>query len=326
MRNIAMSLLLATASLASLSTSALAQATNDVDAIEQRDRIRENAQQRRNEQNQAQPEQQQQRVEPPAQRDNGNAEVRQDRGGFERRANQQSGNADVAPNNRRFNRSGNDDVFNNRRVEGGNVEVRRNDGRGNDRRLEQSDGQRFGRNEEYRSDRDESRRLSQNDYRRRGEIGRDSNWYRDSNDGWQRRNGRGLIYRGDRGHDNYDARNYGNRDGRDYSYGGNDQRWNRDWRRDSRYNWERYRLSNRSFYRLSPYYDPFGSRYGYQRFSIGVRIGSGYYSNRYWISDPYAYRLPNVDGPYHWVRYYNDVLLIDVRNGYVVDMIYDFFW
>jgi hypothetical protein len=26
------------------------------------------------------------------------------------------------------------------------------------------------------------------------------------------------------------------------------------------------------------------------------------------------------------VRYYDDVLLIDVRNGYVVDVIHDFFW
>ena len=31
-------------------------------------------------------------------------------------------------------------------------------------------------------------------------------------------------------------------------------------------------------------------------------------------------------GPYRWVRYYDDVLLVDVYSGEVVDVIYDFFW
>jgi Ni/Co efflux regulator RcnB len=44
------------------------------------------------------------------------------------------------------------------------------------------------------------------------------------------------------------------------------------------------------------------------------------------LNDPWQYRLPPVHGPYRWVRYYDDVLLIDVRNGYVVDVINDFFW
>jgi hypothetical protein len=36
--------------------------------------------------------------------------------------------------------------------------------------------------------------------------------------------------------------------------------------------------------------------------------------------------LPPAYGPYRWVRYYDDVLLVDIRSGYVVDMINNFFW
>jgi hypothetical protein len=46
----------------------------------------------------------------------------------------------------------------------------------------------------------------------------------------------------------------------------------------------------------------------------------------YWINDPFYYRLPPAYGPYRWVRYYNDALLVDVRSGYVVDVIHDIFW
>ena len=31
-------------------------------------------------------------------------------------------------------------------------------------------------------------------------------------------------------------------------------------------------------------------------------------------------------GPYRWVRYYNDALLVDIRSGQVVDVEYDIFW
>jgi hypothetical protein len=338
MRSYTNALLFATAICASISTTAIAQAnrdgTNDIDVIRSRQGDGEGRPKRfeRAPQVEAQqaPRQERQVFQPRVEQQR-NVEVRQDRGNFERRANREQNGVEVRRDGGFFNRRGGEQQ--------GNVEVRRddrrfdrrqggvvtgtipqsgvvttpqNDRRFNGRRFEQRDGQRFGRNEEYRSDRDDSRRFDRDDYGRRGERARDGNWYRDSGGKWQRR----------------DGRHYGNRDNRDYSYnGGNkDFRWNRDWRRDSRYDWKSYRFSNRNFYRQSRYYDPFGSRYGYQRFGIGIRIGSGYYDDRYWISDPFAYRLPYADGPYRWVRYYDDVLLIDVRNGAVVDVIYDFFW
>jgi Ni/Co efflux regulator RcnB len=103
------------------------------------------------------------------------------------------------------------------------------------------------------------------------------------------------------------------------------ERWDHDWRRDSRYDWERYRYSNRNLYRVGRYDSPYrGHRY--RPFSIGFRLGPDYYSHRYWINDPWRYRLPHAYAGTRWVRYYDDVLLVDLFTGRVVDVIYDFFW
>ena len=106
---------------------------------------------------------------------------------------------------------------------------------------------------------------------------------------------------------------------------GDYRRWNNDWRRDNRYNWSHYRSSNRGIYRLPRYYSPYRG-YNYSRLSIGIFLNSGFYGQNYWINDPWAYRLPPAYGPYRWVRYWDDVLLVDVYSGEVVDVIYDFFW
>ena len=103
-------------------------------------------------------------------------------------------------------------------------------------------------------------------------------------------------------------------------------RWDNRWRSNDRYDWRAYRARNRYAYHLPRYYAPRGWGYGYRRFSIGVTLGSVLYSNNYWIGDPYSYRLPPAYGPYRWVRYYNDALLVDIRSGYVVDVVYDMFW
>ena len=120
----------------------------------------------------------------------------------------------------------------------------------------------------------------------------------------------------------------GSRDGRRDGYrdGNHDrnQRWSSHWRGDNRYNWQRHRDRNRSIFRLGNYYDPYG--WGYRRFSIGFNIGSGYYGSNYWLDDPWAYRLPPAYGPYRWVRYYDDALLVNIYSGQVVDVINNFFW
>ena len=111
-------------------------------------------------------------------------------------------------------------------------------------------------------------------------------------------------------------------DRRDYRQA---QRWDRQWRNNDRYDWQSYRYSNRDRYRLGRYYAPYRN-HNYSRLSIGLFLGSGFYGNRYWISDPWQYRLPQAYPGTQWVRYYDDVLLVDVYNGEVIDVIYDFFW
>ena len=104
-----------------------------------------------------------------------------------------------------------------------------------------------------------------------------------------------------------------------------DRRWDRGWRNNDRYNWSSYRARNRAVFRPGRYYSPYAN-YSYNRLSIGFQLQSLFYGQRYWVSDPWQYRLPEVYGPYRWVRYYDDVLLVDIYSGEVVDVIYDFFW
>ena len=96
------------------------------------------------------------------------------------------------------------------------------------------------------------------------------------------------------------------------------------WRRDHRYDWRRHRDRNRSHFRLGFYFDPFG--WNYRRYNVGWRLWPSYYSSNYWLNDPWQYRLPYAPWPYKWVRYYDDVVLVNTMNGQIVDVIYDFFW
>jgi hypothetical protein len=163
--------------------------------------------------------------------------------------------------------------------------------------------------------------------------GRDSNTWQGSRDGRD-------TNRGDRDgswQDNRDGRDY--RDGdrntsyrdsdRNRSYRDNDRRdhrqWDRRWRDSNRYNWSSYRYSNRHIYTPGRYYAPYRN-YSYRRLSIGFSLDRLFFGNRYWINDPWQYRLPEVYGDYRWIRYYDDVLLVDMYTGEVVDVIYDFFW
>lgn len=129
----------------------------------------------------------------------------------------------------------------------------------------------------------------------------------------------------------YDGNRY-DRGGRGYYNGyrnrdfGNRGAWSRDWRSNNNYNWQSYRSYNRDIFRLPRYYAPGGWGYGYRRFGIGFTLSSILFDQSYWIEDPEYYRLPPAYGPYEWVRYYNDALLVDIRTGYIVDTVYDIFW
>jgi Nickel/cobalt transporter regulator len=158
---------------------------------------------------------------------------------------------------------------------------------------------------------------------------RDGDGIRNNRD-WDRNNNGTVDRRWDRNNNGSVDRRYDwNRDGvRDNRYGWNSRGngWNREWRNDRRYDWQRYRWSNRNQYRLPRYYSPYGYNSGYERFGIGIYLDNVFFGSRNRISDPWSYRLPEARWPYQWVRYYDDVLLVDTRSGYVVDVIYDFFW
>ncbi|HXD03229.1 MAG TPA: RcnB family protein [Novosphingobium sp.] len=101
--------------------------------------------------------------------------------------------------------------------------------------------------------------------------------------------------------------------------------WNRDWRRDNRYSWQSYRNQHRDVFRIGRYYSPYNN-WSYRRLGVGFFLQPLFFSQDYWIDDPWMYRLPEAYGPYRWVRYYDDALLVDIYSGEVVDVIYDFFW
>ena len=159
---------------------------------------------------------------------------------------------------------------------------------------------------EWRDDRRDDRREWRDDRRDDRRWTDNRGWY--GNQGW---NGNGWN-NGRR----YDERTRWN----------DQRRWDNGWRRDSRYDWYGYRNRYGDRYRVGRYYAPRGWDYGYRRFSVGIFLNSLLYSNSYWMSDPYAYRLPPAYGTLRWVRYYDDALLVDIRDGYVVDVIHDFFW
>ena len=102
------------------------------------------------------------------------------------------------------------------------------------------------------------------------------------------------------------------------------RRWSTNWRNDHRYDWRSYRNHNRSHFTFGRYYDPYG--WGYRRLSIGYPLSHSYFGSNYWLNDPWSYRLPPAYGPYRWVRYYDDAVLVNIYTGEVVDVLYNFFW
>ncbi|MEJ5976472.1 RcnB family protein [Novosphingobium sp. PS1R-30] len=146
--------------------------------------------------------------------------------------------------------------------------------------------------------------------RNRDRAASNQNWRNDNNSNW-------------RGNDAW--RGSGRETWRNNDRQSLSRNWNRDWRRDNRYDWRGYRSSNRDIYRLGAYASPYRN-YSYRRLNSGFYLDTLFFGSRYWINDPWQYRLPPAYGPYRWIRYYDDAMLVDTYSGEVVDVIYDFFW
>ena len=94
--------------------------------------------------------------------------------------------------------------------------------------------------------------------------------------------------------------------------------------REYREDWREYRKRHQSVYRQGRYAAPRG--YAYRPVRVGVTLRPAFSQNRYWISDPYKYRLPRASVGTRYVRYGNDVLLINARTGRVLRVYNSFFY
>ena len=190
--------------------------------------------------------------------------------------------------------------------------------RRDDRRWRNSDdGQRWGDDRRWRTDRWDDDRRRDDDRRWQGGRGWDGGraWGTD---------GRGRDWRWDdpRGDLGWGDRGWGDRG---WSWDGR-QDWNRGWRNDDRFDWNGFRQFNRGAFRLPRYAPPFGWTFGYRRFGVGAALAPSLWAQDFWLDDPWAFHLPPAGGPYRWVRYFNDVLLVDLRSGIVVDAVHGIFW
>ena len=145
---------------------------------------------------------------------------------------------------------------------------------------------------------------------------------RDRND-WINRGTAGVPHYADRDGDRWRDAGRWRDNGR--WHGGDYRRWDNGWRHDNRYDWHGWRDNHRDWYRLGRYYPPYRG-WSYRRLSVGFVLDALFWSDDYWIADPFYYRLPPAYGPYRWVRYYDDALLVDTYTGQVVDVIYGVFW
>lgn len=95
-------------------------------------------------------------------------------------------------------------------------------------------------------------------------------------------------------------------------------------RRELNEDWKSYRDSHRQVFQRGVYAAPRGL--SYRPVAVGARFQPEFYSNRYWINDYGTYRLPAPGYNHRWVRYGNDVALVDIRTGRVLRVISNFYW
>lgn len=108
---------------------------------------------------------------------------------------------------------------------------------------------------------------------------------------------RGVMV--DKSRDHRDARSHDRRDSRHVQH-------RNDWRQDKRYG-------------------NFRAPFAYQRFQAGSRLKPSYYSHSYRQNWDNRWGLPRAGKNQSYVRHYNDLLLINDRNGKVVRVYRDLF-
>jgi Ni/Co efflux regulator RcnB len=105
------------------------------------------------------------------------------------------------------------------------------------------------------------------------------------------------------------------------------RRDSRELRRDQRErnrDWRDYRRTHRSVFNRRAYVAPRG--YRYRPIAVGAILNNAFWARPYWVNNYSTYRLPYPGRNRTYVRYGNDVLLINTRNGRVIAVYNNFFW
>ena len=79
--------------------------------------------------------------------------------------------------------------------------------------------------------------------------------------------------------------------------------------------WDRHHRRGYSIY-VAPRRD-----WRYRRVNVGYRLGPEFYGSRYYISDYGLYGLRPPGRHVRWIRYGDDLLLVNVRTGRVVQVL-----
>ncbi len=117
-----------------------------------------------------------------------------------------------------------------------------------------------------------------------------------------------------------DARRYGDR--RDVR---EQRRDVREARQEYREDWRDYRRAHGDVFRGPAYVAPVRG-WSYRPIAVGYAMPRSFYHQRYWIADPFRYRLPAAGPSTRWVRYGRDVALVNIRTGRVITVYNSFFY
>lgn len=101
----------------------------------------------------------------------------------------------------------------------------------------------------------------------------------------------------------------------------------RETRRDQREtarDWRDYRQTHRSVFTRPAYAAPRG--YRYRPVAVGATLNRSFWGTRYRIGNYSTYRLPYPGRNRMYVRYGNDVLLVNARTGRVIQVYNRFFY
>ena len=103
-----------------------------------------------------------------------------------------------------------------------------------------------------------------------------------------------------------------------------DWREAREDRQELREDWRDYQRTHRNEFRRNQYVAPRG--YRYRSVGIGANLNTAFLGRSYWVSVYGRYRLPRPGVNQRYVRYGDDVLLVNVRNGRVLRVYNNFYW